>query len=150
MGRSKVVAWFCSVEKVFCDIFQNSKGNNFAGVSFLIKVHTRPVTLLKNILLHRCFPLNFEKSHRAPFYRRRTTASGRWHILNNYWKLKEIHHKKIYLIIFNNFSRDIRILWNLWTIQISYLLLISDFVTFLEESVIRKSKLFCKKRCSGL
>ena len=84
------------------------------------------------------------------FYKRRTTASGRWHFLNNYWKLKEIHHKKIYFIIFNNFSQDIRILWNLWTIQISYLLLISDFVTFLEESVIRKSKLFCKKRYSGL
>ena len=37
MGRSKVVAWFCSVEKVFCDIFQNSKGNTFAGVSFFNK-----------------------------------------------------------------------------------------------------------------
>ena len=109
MGRSKVVAWFCSVEKVFCDIFQNSKGNTFAGVSFLIKVHTRPVTLLKKRLLHRCFPLNFEKSHRAPFYKHRTTASGRWHILNNYWKLKKYIIKKfilLYLIILVGISES--------------------------------------------
>ena len=54
-------------KKVFLDILQNSQENSCARVSFLIKLQTRPATLLKKRLWHRCFPVNFAKFLRAPF-----------------------------------------------------------------------------------
>ena len=68
----------CSVKKVFLKISQNSQKNTCAKVSFLIKLRNlRPATLLKKRLWHRCFPVNFVKFPRTPFFTEhlRTTAS---------------------------------------------------------------------------
>ena len=59
----------CSVKKVFLEISQNSQENNCARVSFLIKLQARPATLLKKKLWHSCFPVNFVKFLRTPFYK---------------------------------------------------------------------------------
>ena len=59
---------------VFLKIFQNSQKNTCVGVSFFNKVAVlRPATLLKKRLRHSCFPKNFAKLLRTPFYR---TPSG--------------------------------------------------------------------------
>ena len=64
----------CSVKKVFLKISQNSQENTCARVSFLIKLHAiggvlrRSATLLKKRLWHRCFPVNFPKFSRTPFF----------------------------------------------------------------------------------
>ena len=47
----------CSVKKVLLEISQNSQENTCARVSFLIKR-----------LWHRCFPVNFVKFLRTPFF----------------------------------------------------------------------------------
>ena len=65
-----VVQWF-SVKKVFLEISQNSQENTCARVSFLIKLQVsglRPATLLKMRHWNRCFPVNFVKFLRTPFY----------------------------------------------------------------------------------
>ena len=49
----------CSVKKVFLKILQNSQENTCVRVSFLIKLQAP----------HRCFPVNFAKIFRTPFYR---------------------------------------------------------------------------------
>ena len=56
----------CSVKKVFLEISQNSQENTCARVSFLIKLQA--ATLLKKRLWHRCFPVNFVKFLRTPFF----------------------------------------------------------------------------------
>ena len=57
---------------VFLEISQNSQENTCARVSFLIKLQTRPATLLKKRLWHRCFPVNFVKFLRTPFLQNTT------------------------------------------------------------------------------
>ena len=64
--RSSHQSW--SVKKVLLEILQNSQENICARVSFLIKLQARPATLLKKRLWHRCFPVNFVKILRTPFY----------------------------------------------------------------------------------
>ena len=59
----------CSVEKLFLKISQNSQKNTCATVSFLNKVvRLRLTTLSKKRLWHRCFPVNFDKFLRTPFF----------------------------------------------------------------------------------
>ena len=58
----------CSVKKVFLEISQNSQENTCGRVSFLIKLQAPPATLLKKRLWHRCFPVNFAKFLRPPFF----------------------------------------------------------------------------------
>ena len=53
---------------MFLEISQNSQGNTCARVSFLIKLQAPPATLLKKRLWHRCFPVNFVKFIRTPFF----------------------------------------------------------------------------------
>ena len=60
---SQTVVRRCSVKKVFLKIVQNSQGNTCARVSGL-----RPATLFKKRLWHRCFPMNFAKFLRTPFF----------------------------------------------------------------------------------
>ena len=57
----------CSVERVFLQIARNSQENNCARVSFLIKLQTRFVILLKKSLWHRFFPVNLVKFLRISF-----------------------------------------------------------------------------------
>ena len=73
---SEAVVQKCSVKKVFLEIFQNSQENTCARVSFLIKLQAC-VTLLKKRLWHRCFPVNFAKFLRTPFF----TEHLRWLLL---------------------------------------------------------------------
>ena len=54
------VAQACSVKMLFLEIFQNSQENACA--------RPKPVTLSKKRLLHRCFPINFEKLLRTLFF----------------------------------------------------------------------------------
>ena len=51
-GYNRSTIWSCSVEKVFSEILQKS----------------RPPTLLKDRLWHRCFPVNFAKFLRKSFF----------------------------------------------------------------------------------
>ena len=56
------------MKKVFSIISQNSQENTCTRASFLNKVAGfRPVTLLKKILWHRCFPEKFVKFLRTSF-----------------------------------------------------------------------------------
>ena len=66
---SKVAARGVLWKKVFLEISQNSQENTCARVSFLIKLHTPPATLLKKRLWPRCFPVNFAKFLGTPFHR---------------------------------------------------------------------------------
>ena len=64
---------WCTVEvfrkKVFLEISQNSQGSTCARLSFFNKVAIlRPATLLKKRVWHRCFPVNFVKYLRTPFF----------------------------------------------------------------------------------
>ena len=63
----------------FLKISQNSQQNTCVGISYLIKLQAcnfifTPAILFKMRLRHRCFPVNFEKSLRAPFLQ---NTSGR-------------------------------------------------------------------------
>ena len=72
---SEAVAWRCSVKKIFLEISQNSQENTCARVSLL----------LKKTLWHRCFPVNFVKFLRTPFF----TENLRWlllSVLHMLWK----------------------------------------------------------------
>ena len=67
----EAVAQACSAEKMLLQISQNSQKNICARVSFSIKLQAlgpRSATLLKKRLWHRCFPVNFVKFLRTPFY----------------------------------------------------------------------------------
>ena len=72
------VAQTCSVKKVFWEISQNSQEKACARVSFLIMLQAPPATLLKKTPWHRCFPVNFAKFLRTPFF----TEHLRWLLLS--------------------------------------------------------------------
>ena len=60
----------CSIMKGAPRNFANFTGNHLCQSLFLNKVAVqRSTTLLKKRLWHRCFPLNFAKFLRTPFYR---------------------------------------------------------------------------------
>ena len=71
MLHAEAVVQSCSVKKVFLEISQNSQENACSRVSFLIKLQASglsPTTLLKKRLWHSCFPVNFLKFLRTPFF----------------------------------------------------------------------------------
>ena len=70
---------------MFLKISQNSQENTCARASFLIKLQASG---LKKRLWHRCFPVNFVKFLRAPFFTEHiwTTASVNASIFNKVWK----------------------------------------------------------------
>ena len=57
------------VKKTVLKISQNPQENTFAWASFLIKPRRRPAILLKKILRHRCFTVNFANFWKKHFYR---------------------------------------------------------------------------------
>ena len=75
----------CSVKKVFLKNSQHSQENTFARVLFRKVAGLRPVTLLKNRLWHRCFPVSFAKFLRTPFF---------------YWKHPVAASEKPFFLIF--------------------------------------------------
>ena len=75
-SRSRHWKCFISSEKILelWEILQNSQENTCDRVSFLRRLQTwvlqlRPATLLEKRFWHRCFPANFAKFLRTPFYR---------------------------------------------------------------------------------
>ena len=66
------------MKKIFLKISQNSQGNTCVGVFFFnIVAGLRPTILLKKRLQDRCFPVNFVKFSRTPFfYRTRPVAAS--------------------------------------------------------------------------
>ena len=69
----------CSVKRVFSEISQNPQENTCARVSFLIKLQaSRPQVRLSR----RCFPVNFEKFLRTPFF-----IEHLWWLLLSYCKV---------------------------------------------------------------
>ena len=67
--RTEAVTQRCSVEKVFLEISQNSQENTCARVFFLIKLQASGLQpYLKKRHWHRCFPANFAKFLRTPFF----------------------------------------------------------------------------------
>ena len=62
----------CSVRKCVLRNFAKFTGKSLRQIIFLIKLQAsdhRPTTLLKKNLWNRCFPVNFVKFLRTPFYR---------------------------------------------------------------------------------
>ena len=57
----------CSIKEVFLRISQNSQENFCVKISFLVKLQAEPATLLKRILWHRCYAVNFAKFLRTYF-----------------------------------------------------------------------------------
>ena len=75
--KIEAVIQTCSAKKVFLEISQNSQENTCARVSFLIKLQA----------LGRCFPDNFVKFLRPPFYWQNTSGGC-------FWKNKSDQKKK--------------------------------------------------------
>ena len=67
-GLIEAVVQRCSVKKLLLEISQKSQKNTCARVSFLIKLQAWLATLFKKRLWHRCFPVNFVKFLRTPFF----------------------------------------------------------------------------------
>ena len=65
MLKIETVVRRCSAEKVFLENSQNSQKNTCARVSFLIKLQTLGSSILT---LAECFPGNFAKFLRTPFF----------------------------------------------------------------------------------
>ena len=60
----------CSVRKVVLRNFANFTGKHLCQSLFFNKIaDLRPATLFRKRLWHRCFPVNFVKFLRTPFYR---------------------------------------------------------------------------------
>ena len=57
-------------------ISQNSQENTYTRVFFNKVAGLRPVTLLKQRLCHRCFPVNLVKFLRTPFLRTPPVAAS--------------------------------------------------------------------------
>ena len=72
---SEAVVRRFSVEKVFLEILQNSQENTRARASFLIKLQASSLIKKRDSgVWHRCFPVNFAKFLRIPFF----TEHLRW------------------------------------------------------------------------
>ena len=70
--------WRCFIKKSVLQNFSKFTEKHLCQSLFFNKVAgLRPVTLLKNGPWHRCFPVNFAKFLRTPFFIKqlRTTAS---------------------------------------------------------------------------
>ena len=63
MSRSKAVDQRCSVKKVFLEFSQNSQEKHLCQSLF-----NKVAGLLKRRIEHRCFPVNFAKFLRTPFF----------------------------------------------------------------------------------
>ena len=72
---SKAVSRRSSVKKVLLEISQNSQENTFARDSVLIKLQA--CNFIKKCLWYRCFPVNFARFLRTPFF----TKHLRWLLL---------------------------------------------------------------------
>ena len=62
----------CSIRKAPLEISQNLQENTCVRESFLIKLQAsgvRPATLIRKTLWYRCFPVNFAKFLRTPFFK---------------------------------------------------------------------------------
>ena len=57
----------CSVDKVFLEISQNSQGNKFARVSFLIKLQAQACNFIKKEILAQMFSCQFCKISKNSF-----------------------------------------------------------------------------------
>ena len=91
----RAVVQRCSVKKVFLEISQNLQENTCARVSFFNEdAGLRPATLFKKRLWHRCFPVDFVKFLRTPFFIEHLW----WLLLIMRFKLKLISHT---FLIFN-------------------------------------------------
>ena len=65
---SEAVVQRCSVKRVFLEIEQLTEKHLCQSLIFNRVEGPRPATLLNKRLWHRCFPVNFMKFLRAPFY----------------------------------------------------------------------------------
>ena len=84
---------------MFLEILQNSKENNCARISFLIKLQARPATLLKKRFWHRCFPVNFAKFLRTPFLQNTS-----WRLLPYILQYLRFSNVYIYIVCFYNYD----------------------------------------------
>ena len=74
---AEAVVQRCSVKKVFLEISQSHRKTPVPETLFNKFAGLRPATLLKKSLWHRCFPVNFAKFLRTPFF----TEHLRWLLL---------------------------------------------------------------------
>ena len=64
----EAVAWRCSVKKLFLKISQNSKGNTYARISFLIKLLTSACNFTKIETLSQAFSCEFWEIHKNTYF----------------------------------------------------------------------------------
>ena len=97
--QKKVITYRSSRPVVFCKKgalrnFTKYSGKHLCQSLFFNKVlDLRPATLLKKRLWHRCFPANFVKFLRTPFY-----IEHFWWLLLNLETLEGIHKKNVTLL----------------------------------------------------
>ena len=99
----------CSVRKGVLRNFPKITGKHLCQSLFFNKVAgLRPAPLLKKRLWHRCFPVNFEKFLRTPFYIEHLwwmlLNLGAFQELSNIYKgsAKKQHQKKVTFLLFAN------------------------------------------------
>ena len=115
--ESGAVVRRCFVKRVFSQILQNSKENTYARVCL------GPATLLKKILWHRYFPVNFAKFFKNTFWYRTSpenSPSGEC-----WWCNKQPR------AALSNF-------WFLTTDQISFLSVLSNYLSSTEVTFVSK------------
>ena len=68
--KTKAVAQSCSVKKAFLRNFPKFTGKHLCQSLLFNKVASlKPAALLKKRFWHRCFPVNFAKFLRTPFFK---------------------------------------------------------------------------------
>ena len=96
LSEAVVRRW--SVKKVFVEISQKLTGKHLCQRFFFNKVAgLRPATLLEKSLWRRCFPMNFAKFLKTPFF----TEHLRWLFLNFH---KLWYRKGLWLKFLETFS----------------------------------------------
>ena len=80
--KSETFVRRCCVKKVFLETLLNLQENNYARDSFL-----------KNILWYRCFPVNFAKYLRTPFWQ---NSSGWLLLLRDYFTLRNKYSQRTF------------------------------------------------------
>ena len=100
-GTSRSSHRRCSVRKGVLRNFAKFTGKHLCQRLFLNKVAgLRPATLLKKSLWHRCFPVNFAKFLRIPFYR---TPQGDCFSTSCLYTLRSDPHFVLWYCIQENF-----------------------------------------------
>ena len=132
-------------KKVFLEISKNSLRQ---GLFFNKTAGLRPATSWKKGLSHRCFPLNFAKLLRTPFFKPPVTASGPYQIQD----LSVQFISVLFSSDRHTLTLGLRSCLKLVPKKTDYLTLkyfsVLKLILIFQHPEAAKKKVFCKKRCS--